>query len=351
MIDIILNGEPNSFARPLSIQELIEEIGLDPRKIAVEINREVVPKARHSERRLQPGDAVEIVTLVGGGSHENEHKSTALTPPIDKRLKIGKFTFKSRLITGTGKYASYPLMRDCLEASGCEVTTVAVRRERLIDKEGKSILDFLDLKRLTILPNTAGCFSAEDAIRHARIARELLSNLGNPGADWVKLECLADPKTLLPDPIATLEATEILVKEGFQVLVYTSDDPIMAKRLKNAGATSVMPAGSPIGSGQGVLNPNNIRIILEYLKEGDPDYPVIIDAGVGTASDVTVAMELGCDGVLLNTCIASAQDPLRMAYAMKYACDAGRFAFLAGRIPKKLYATASSPMEGRIASK
>jgi thiazole synthase len=340
MIDIILNGESNSLAQSLSIQELIEQIGLDPCKIAVEVNREVVPKAMHAERRLQAGDAVEIVTLVGGGSQL----------PADKPLKIGNFTFHSRLITGTGKYASYDLMRDCMVASACEVTTVAVRRERLIDKEGKNILDFLDLKKLTILPNTAGCFNAEDAIRHARIARELLSNLGNRGADWVKLECLADPKTLLPDPVATLQATETLVKERFQVLVYTSDDPIMARRLKNAGATSVMPAGSPIGSGQGVLNPNNIRIILEYLKDGDPDYPVIIDAGVGTASDVAVAMELGCDGVLLNTGIASAQDPLRMAYAMKYACDAGRLAFLAGRIPKKLYATASSPMEGRMAT-
>ena len=340
MIEITLNGEPNTLAQALSIEQLIEHIGLDPRKIAVEVNREVVPKARHGERRLQAGDAVEIVTLVGGGS----------PLPADKPLKIGKFTFQSRLITGTGKYANYGLMRDCLDASDCEVTTVAVRRERLIDKEGKSILDFLDLKKLTILPNTAGCFNAEDAIRHARIARELLTNLGNAGADWVKLECLGDPRTLLPDPIATLQATETLVKEGFQVLVYTSDDPIMARRLKSAGATSVMPAGSPIGSGQGVLNPNNIRIILEYLKEGDPDYPVIIDAGVGTASDVAIAMELGCDGVLLNTGIASAQDPLRMAYAMKYACDAGRLAFLGGRIPKKLYASASSTMEGRMSS-
>jgi thiazole synthase len=226
---------------------------------------------------------------------------------------------------------------------------VAIRRERLVDKSGRNILEFLDLKRYTILPNTAGCFSAEDAIRHARLARELLSNLGNPGADWVKLECLGDPKTLLPDPIATLEATVQLVKEGFQVLVYTSDDPIMARRLKEAGAASVMPAGSPIGSGQGVLNSNSIRIILEYLKAGDPHYPVIVDAGVGTASDVAIAMELGCDGVLLNTAIAHARDPLRMAWAMRFACDAGRLAFLAGRIPRKLYAQASSPMEGRIA--
>ncbi|MCI0457114.1 MAG: thiazole synthase [Gemmataceae bacterium] len=264
-------------------------------------------------------------------------------------MVIGKFRFQSRLITGTGKYASYEQMRDCLAASACEVTTVAIRRERLVDKQGRNILDYLDLKRYTILPNTAGCFSSEDAIRHAHLARELLTNLGNPGADWVKLECLGDPKTLLPDPVATLQATERLVKEGLQVLVYTSDDPIMARRLKTAGAASVMPAGSPIGSGQGVLNPNNIRIILEYLKDGDPDYPVIVDAGVGTASDVTVAMELGCDGVLLNTGIAHARDPLRMAYSMRYACTAGRLAYLAGRIPRRLYAQASSPLEGRIA--
>jgi thiazole synthase len=340
MIEITLNGEAKTLLEPIVVAELLIKYQLDPCKIAVEINSEVVPRKRHAEHMVKPGDTVEIVGLVGGGS----------PPPADKPLKIGKFTFQSRLITGTGKYASYELMRDSLNASGCEVTTVAVRRERLIDKQGKSILDFLDLKKLTILPNTAGCFSAEDAVRHARIARELLSNLGNPGADWVKLECLGDAKTLLPDPIATLQATEQLVKDGFQVLVYTSDDPIMARRLKNAGAVSVMPAGSPIGSGQGVLNANSIRIILEYLKEGDADYPVIVDAGVGTASDVAIAMELGCDGVLLNTGIASAQDPLRMAYAMRYACDAGRLAFLAGRIPKKLYATASSPMEGRIAT-
>jgi thiazole synthase len=269
---------------------------------------------------------------------------------VDKPLVVGKFTFRSRLFTGTGKFATYDLMRDCLQASKCEVTTVAVRRERLVDKQGRNILDYLDLTRLTILPNTAGCFSAEDAMRHARLARELLGNLGNPGADWVKLECLGDPKTLLPDPIATLQATEQLVKEGFQVLVYTSDDPILARRLKAAGAVSVMPAGSPIGSGQGILNGNNIRIILEYLKDGDPDYPVIVDAGVGTASDVAVAMELGCDGVLLNTAIAHSKDPLRMAWAMRWACDAGRLAFLAGRIPRKMYAQASSPMEGRIAA-
>ena len=276
-------------------------------------------------------------------------KGATVIEPIDKPLVIGKFRFQNRLFTGTGKYSSLELMRDCMEASACEVTTVAVRRERLVDRSGRSLLDFLDLKKLTILPNTAGCFSAEDAIRHARLGRELLSNLGNPGADWVKLECLGDPRTLLPDPLDTLRATETLVSEGFTVLVYCSDDPVLARRLKKLGAASVMPAGSPIGSGQGILNPNNLKIILEDLKGEDPDYPVIVDAGVGAASDVSVAMELGCDGVLLNTAIASAGDPLRMAHAMRHALAAGRLSYLAGRIPKKLYAQASSPMEGRIA--
>ena len=263
-------------------------------------------------------------------------------------LRIGSHRFFSRLIVGTGKYASYKLMAQALELSGAECVTVAVSRQRLIDAEGRNILDFIDSKRYTLLPNTAGCFTAEDAIRVARLGRELLQGLENPGADWVKLEVLGDKKTLLPDPVATLEATKQLVAEGFQVLCYATDDPVMALRLKQAGATSVMPAGSPIGSGQGVLNPNNIRICLEYLKEDDPDYPVIVDAGVGTASDVTIAMELGVDGVLLNTGIAHASDPLGMARAMKGAIESGRLAYLSGRIPKKLYATASSPIDEQI---
>jgi thiazole synthase len=343
MIHITINEENRTFPQSLTVAELLAQLGRDPRRLAVEVNQTVIRRDEHPRHQLGDGDKVEIVTLVGGGSGDPP-------APTDKPLKIGKFTFRSRLFTGTGKYATFDLMRDCLAASACEVTTVAVRRERLIDKEGRNLLDYLDLSRYTILPNTAGCFSADDAIRHARLARELLSNLGNPGADWVKLECLGDRKTLLPDPVDTLKATETLVKEGFTVLVYTSDDAMLARRLKSAGAASVMPAGSPIGSGQGILNPNSIRIILEYLKEGDPDYPVIVDAGVGTASDVSMAMELGCDGVLLNTGIASAQDPLKMAWAMRFALDAGRLAYLAGRIPKKLYATASSPMEGRIAT-
>src|SRR5262245_55954181 len=337
---ITINAEPRTLDRTLTVAELLRQLGRDPARLAVEVNEVVVRRDEQAARTLADGDRVEIVTLVGGGE--------ATEPPADKPLTVGKFTFRSRLFTGTGKYSTYDLMRDALAASGCEVTTVAVRRERLVDQQGRNLLDYLDLSRYTVLPNTAGCFSADDAIRHARLARELLSNVGNPGADWVKLECLADKKTLLPDPIDTIRATEVLVKEGFQVLVYTTDDPVVARRLKAAGATSVMPAGSPIGSGQGILNPNNIRIILEYLKDGDPDYPVIVDAGVGTASDVSAAMELGCDGVLLNTAIASAQDPIRMAWAMRYACEAGRLAYLGGRIPRKLYASASSPMDGRI---
>lgn len=278
--------------------------------------------------------------------------STATSPQpsasVSESLTIGTHTLASRLIVGTGKYSTYQLMGEALERSGTDCITVAVRRERLIDADGNNLLDAIDPNRYTILPNTAGCFNAEDAVRVARLGRELLLGLENPGADWVKLECLADTRTLLPDPIETVKATEQLVADGFQVLVYSSDDPVVAKRLKNAGATSVMPAGSPIGSGQGVLNANNIRICLEYLKENDPTYPVIIDAGVGAASDVAAAMELGVDGVLLNTAIAHASDPLRMADAMRHACHAGRLSYLSGRIPKKLYATASSPDEGVI---
>ncbi len=242
-------------------------------------------------------------------------------------------------------------MRDSLAASQTECVTVAVRRERLYDRDGKNLLDFIDLDRYTLLPNTAGCYNATDAVRVARLGREILRSLENPGADWVKLEVLGDSKTLLPDPLATLEACQRLVDDGFQVLCYTSDDPIMAVRLKAAGATSVMPAGSPIGSGQGILNRNNLRIILEYLKADDPNYPVIIDAGVGTASDVSIAFELGADGVLLNTAVAHARDPVRMSAAMNAAAIAGRHAYLAGRIPSRLYATASSPEEGVITSR
>jgi len=274
--------------------------------------------------------------------------TTLQTEPGLSSLNIAGHSFDSRLLVGTGKYASMELMKEALDASQSEVITVAVRRERLFNEQGKSLLEYIDLNRYTILPNTAGCFTAEDAVRVSRLGRELLEQLENPGASWVKLEVLGDKKTLLPDPVGTLEAVETLVKDGFKVLCYTSDDPISAKRIKDAGAAAVMPAGSPIGSGQGVLNINNIVLCLELLKENDPDFPVIVDAGVGCASDVALAMELGADGVLLNTAIAHAADPVMMAHAMRKGCEAGRQSYLAGRIPKKLYATASSPMEGAI---
>jgi thiazole synthase len=263
-------------------------------------------------------------------------------------FRIGPFEARNRLFVGTGKYKDYDTMQKALDASGCDVVTVAVRRERLIDSAGKSLFDYIDLNRYTILPNTAGCFTAEDAIRVALLGRDLLEKNGNKGAGWVKLEVLGDKKTLLPDPVGTIEATKELVKEGFTVLAYTSDDPRSAVRIKEAGASSVMPAGSPIGTGQGCLNPLNLSLCLELLKEGDPTYPVIIDAGVGTASDVTIAMELGADGVLLNTGIAHAKDPVAMAHAMRLAIESGYVSARAGRIPKKRYATASSPFEGVI---
>ncbi len=269
----------------------------------------------------------------------------------DAPLVVAGRALASRLIVGTGRYDTMPVMRDSLDASGAVCVTVAVRREKLYDRTGQNILDFLDLQRYTLLPNTAGCYTASDAVRAARLGREILRTLDNLGQDWVKLEVLGDSKTLLPDPVETLRACEELVADGFHVLVYTNDDPVTARRLKALGAASVMPAGSPIGSGQGLLNPNNLRIILEYLKDDDPSYPVIVDAGVGTASDVAAALELGADGVLLNTAIAHARDPVRMARAMRAAAVAGREAFLAGRIPKRLYATASSPEEGVISTR
>jgi thiazole synthase len=252
-------------------------------------------------------------------------------------LRIGTHELRSRLLVGTGKYASLEQMEQALEISGTDCVTVAVRRVNLDPAAGPSLLDHVDRERYTILPNTAGCFDAESAVRTARLAREILDT------DLVKLEVLGDERTLLPDPVGTLRATEELVKDGFTVMVYTSDDPRLGVHLEEAGAAAVMPAGSPIGSGQGVLNPNAIRILLELVG-----VPVIVDAGVGTASDVALAMELGVEGVLLNSGIALAADPLLMAGAMRDACAAGRNAYLAGRIPKRLYANASSPTEGLI---
>ncbi len=254
---------------------------------------------------------------------------------VDDGLVVAGRCFRSRLIVGTGKYSSFSLMRDALEKSGAEIVTVAVRRINISDRSKESLLDYIDTARFTLLPNSAGCYTAEEAVRTAMLGRE--AGL----SEWVKLEVIGDQKTLFPDTEALLEATRVLVKDGFVVLPYTNDDPIVARKLQDAGAAAVMPLGAPIGSGIGIQNPANIRIIRETIS-----VPLIVDAGVGTASDAAVAMEMGCDGVLMNTAIACAQDPVRMAEAMNLAVRAGRHAFLAGRIPRKLYASASSPLEG-----
>ncbi|MFH1258855.1 MAG: thiazole synthase [Elusimicrobiota bacterium] len=255
----------------------------------------------------------------------------------DKALVVGGKSFQSRLWVGTGKYSSFPLMKEALEASGAEVVTVAVRRVNLDDRSKESLLDYLDPKKYFILPNTAGCYSVDEAVRTVRLAAEAGLSM------MVKLEVIGDPKTLLPDTMALLEATKILVKEGFIVLPYTNDDPIMAKRLEDAGASAIMPLAAPIGSGQGILNAINLRFIIETVK-----LPVIVDAGVGTASDASIAMELGAGGVLMNTAIAEAADPVKMALAMRLGVEAGRLAYLAGRMPKKNYASTSSPETGKI---
>ena len=256
---------------------------------------------------------------------------------MDDKLIIRGIEFKSRLWVGTGKYKDFEETRKAIEASGADVVTVAVRRINIFDRKSENLFDYIDPKKYKILPNTAGCYTVEDALRYARLAREAGIS------DLIKLEVIGDEKTLFPDTLGLLNATEILAKEGFIVLPYTNDDPVMAKRLVDAGAAAVMPLAAPIGSGLGIRNPYNMKIILEQAK-----VPVIVDAGVGTASDVAVAMELGCDAVLLNTAIAGAKDPIVMAEAMKHAVIAGRLAYKAGRIQKKLYATASSPIEGMI---
>jgi thiazole synthase len=266
-------------------------------------------------------------------------------------LTIGTHVLNSRLILGSGKYRSFEAMQQSVAASGTQCITIAVRREKLYDGTGRNILDYIDFDRYTLLPNTAGCYDAQTAVRCALMGREILKGLENPGADWVKLEVLGDSRSLLPDPIESLKATERLVKEGLQVLCYTSDDPIIARRLKEAGATAVMPAGSPIGSGLGVANPNNLQIILDDLKRDSPEFPVIVDAGVGTASDCAIAMELGADAVLLNSAVARADDPVKMAVAMKLGVEAGRLARISGRIPKSRYGSASSPEIGVISDR
>ena len=256
---------------------------------------------------------------------------------MEDKLVIKGIEFESRLWVGTGKYKDFEETRKAIEASGADVVTVAVRRVNIIDRKSENLLDYIDPRKYKILPNTAGCYNVEDALRYSRLAREAGIS------DMIKLEVIGDEKTLFPDVVGLLKATEILAKEGFIVLPYTTDDPVMALRLVDAGASAVMPLAAPIGSGLGIRNPYNMKIILEQAK-----VPIIVDAGVGTASDVAIAMELGCDAVLLNTAIAGAKDPITMASAMKHAVIAGRLAYKAGRIPKKLYATASSPIEGML---
>jgi len=328
---LTVNGEIRTATPGTTVSALLATMGVDPARVAVERNQDVVPRRSWTEASLADGDRIEIVAFIGGGSD-----GAAETRSDDDFLVIGGRKFKSRLLVGTGKYRTLEEGREAIRLSGAEIVTVALRRVDLTP--GKpNVLDTIDRARQTILPNTAGCYTAEEAIRTCRLARELGI------ADMVKLEVIGDERTLFPDGAATLEAARVLVKEGFTVLPYCLDDPILARKLEDAGCAAVMPLAAPIGSGLGIRNPYNLRIILEQAK-----VPIIVDAGVGTASDAAVAMELGCAGVLMNTAIAGARDPLMMAEAMRDAIIAGRRAFRAGRIPRKLYATASSPLDGLI---
>ncbi|HVV27893.1 MAG TPA: sulfur carrier protein ThiS [Rhizomicrobium sp.] len=343
-VEVTLNGEPRRFDAGLSIRSLLESLGLDPGKIAVERNLEIVPRSTYGEVAVADGDRLEIVHFIGGGNAPVEvprPKADAAEPqdirPEDRPFTVAGRTFRSRLIIGTGKYKDYAMNAAALEASGAEIVTVAVRRVNLTDPGQPMLVDYIDPKKVTYLPNTAGCFTGEEAVRTLRLAREA------GGWTLVKLEVLGEKKLLYPDMIETLRATEMLSNDGFQVMVYCSDDPLMAKRLEDAGAVAIMPLAAPIGSGMGLQSSVNIRMIIE-----DARVPVIVDAGIGTASDAAVAMELGCDAVLTNTAIAHARDPVRMARAMKLAVEAGREAWLAGRMPKKAYADPSSPLSGMI---
>jgi thiazole synthase len=326
-VRISVNGQSRTAAAGISVAGLLGLLGVDPARVAIERNEEVVPRATWGQATVADGDRFEIVAFVGGGSDPQ---------PAEDLLVIAGRTFRSRLLIGTGKYQSVEQTRQAIALTGAEIVTVALRRVDMTPGAA-TVLDAIDRKRHTILPNTAGCYTAEDAIPTCRLARELGM------AEMVKLEVIGDPETLFPDGAATLEAARVLVKEGFVVLPYCLDDPILARKLEDVGCAAVMPLAAPIGSGLGIRNPYNLRIILERAK-----VPIIVDAGVGTASDAAVAMELGCDGVLMNTAVAGARHPLLMAEAMRDAVSAGRKAFRAGRIPRKLYAAASSPPVGLI---
>lgn len=330
---LCVNGETREYPNPLTVEHLLGLLSLDARKVAVERNLAIVPRSTYGLVDLEDGDRLEIVHFIGGGNES----SVPATTVEDRPFIIAGRRFRSRLIIGTGKYRSYAENAAALEASGAEIVTVALRRVNVMDPRGPRLVDFIDPKKYVFLPNTAGCFTAEEALRTLRLAREA------GGWNLVKLEVLGDRKTLYPDMLETLRATEVLVREGFQVMVYCSDDPLLAKRLEQAGACAIMPLGAPIGSGLGLQSVVNIRLIIEEAK-----VPVIVDAGIGTASDAAVAMELGCDGIITNTAIAEAKNPVMMAQAMRFAVEAGRFAYLAGRMPKKRYADPSSPLAGLI---
>jgi thiazole synthase len=320
---VTINGEERGFEASLTVHQLLGEIGLDPRKVAVERNLEIVPRSQYESIAVTDGDRLEIVHFIGGGGGDG--------------FVIAGRRYTSRLLVGTGKYKDFEETRLAIEASGAEIVTVAVRRVNISEPGQPMLIDYVDPKKYTYLPNTAGCFTADDAVRTLRLAREA------GGWELVKLEVLGDHKTLYPNITETLVAAETLIAEGFEVMVYCNDDPIMAKRLEDMGCVAIMPLAAPIGSGLGVQNPVHIRLIVEQAS-----VPVLVDAGVGTASDATVAMELGCDGVLMNTAIAEAKDPIAMARAMRLAVESGHLAYRAGRIPKKRYADPSSPLAGLI---
>ncbi len=329
-IAIQLNGDAHKIVAGKTIADLVRSLDLDPVKVAVERNREIVPRSTLADVIVEDGDALEIVHFVGGGDHQARGAD-------DDSWTVADQTFRSRLIVGTGKYKDFAENAAAVEAAGAEIVTVAVRRVNVMDRNQPILMDYIDPKKVTYLPNTAGCFNADDAIRTLRLAREA------GGWDLVKLEVLGEAKTLYPNMRETLEATEVLAKEGFKPMVYCVDDPIAAKQLEDAGAVAIMPLGAPIGSGLGIQNRVTIRLIVEGAN-----VPVLVDAGVGTASDSAVAMELGCDGVLMNTAIAEAKEPVRMARAMRLAVEAGREAYLSGRMGRRMYADPSSPLSGLI---
>jgi len=320
-----VNGETKQYAENITVADIVNDLGLTNKRIAVELNKEILPFNSYTQTHVNSEDNLEVVQAIGGGQEDS--------------FTVAGKQYKSRLLVGTGKYKDMQETRLAIEESGAEIVTVAIRRTNIgQNPDEPNLLEVISPDKYTILPNTAGCFTADDAVRTCRLARELLG-----GHKLVKLEVLADQKTLLPEIVETLAAAELLVKDGFDVMVYTNDDPIIAKRLEEIGCVAVMPLAAPIGSGLGVQNPYNILTIVENAK-----VPILVDAGVGTASDAAVAMELGCDGVLMNTAIAAAQNPVLMASAMKKGIQAGREAYLAGRMPRKRFASASSPLDGLI---